>query len=103
MAYTFAVDTDEIERLKTTLENAEDLMSNGITDIYSEIGAMGDNNSWGGDSYTDFSNGALKYKSALETLPGVLKAFRTELDRAEKDADPLKASITEAINNMMNS
>ena len=76
-------------------------MSSGIEDIYSEIGAMGDN-SWGGDSYTDFSNGALKYKSALETLPGVLKAFRTELDRAEKDADPLNASITEAINNMMN-
>ena len=102
MAYTFAVDTDEIERLKTTLENAEDLMSNGITDIYSEIGDM-EGDVWSGDSYTDFSNGALKYKSALETLPGVLKAFHTELERAEKDADQLNASITEAINNMMNS
>ena len=101
MAYTFAVDTDEIVQLKKSLKNAEDLMSSGITDIYSEIGAMEDN-SWSGVSYSDFSNGALKYKSALETLPGVLKAFRTELERAEKDADPLNTSITEAINNMMN-
>lgn len=103
MAYTFAVNTEEIEQLKTTLKNAEDLMSNGIKGIYTEIGAMGDNNSWGGDSYSDFSNGALKYESALKTLPEVLDAFHTELDRAEKDADPLNASITEAINNMMNS
>ncbi len=103
MAYTFAVNTDEIEKLKTTLKNAEDIMSSGIEDIYSEIGAMGDNDIWGGGSYTDFSNGALKYKSALETLPGVLEAFRKELERAEKDASPLNTSITEAINNMMNS
>ena len=102
MAYTFAVNTDEIVQLKKTLKNAEDLMSSGIKDIYSEIGAM-EGDVWSGDSYTDFSNGALKYESALETLPGVLKAFRTELERAEKDASPLNDSITEAINNMMNS
>ena len=102
MAYTFAVDTKEIVQLKTTLKNAEDLMSSGIKDIYSEIGDM-EGDVWSGDSYTDFSNGAVKYKSALETLPGVLKAFRTELERAEKDASPLNTSITEAINNMMNS
>jgi uncharacterized protein YukE len=103
MAYTFAVNTEEIEQLKTTLKNAKDLMNRGIDGIYSEIAAVGNNDSWGGESYSDFQNGAEKYRPALKTLPEVLEAFHTELDRAEKDADPLSASITEAINNMMNS
>lgn len=101
MAYTFAVDTDKIDNLKKNLETARTDIETKIPTIFDDIGNMEKNNDWSGTSYNSFSNGAGKYKNALDTLPQVINVFETELGTIKESANSLIEEIGNEISNML--
>ncbi|MCR5308004.1 MAG: WXG100 family type VII secretion target [bacterium] len=102
MAYTFAVDTEKIEALKKNLETARTDIETKIPTIFDDIGNMEKNNDWSGTSYNSFSDGAEKYKNALNTLPQVINVFETELGTTIKEnANTLIEEIGTEISNML--
>lgn len=95
--YDFAVDTDNISSLNSALESASSGAKDGIASTFSTLTTF-DNDTWSGDSYEDFKNGVNAYKPAMETVPSVITAFKTHMEKVANDEPGLESDIVSAMN-----
>lgn len=71
--YDVAVNDEKILELTGALGEAAKNIATKIEEIYTQIHAL--NEDWEGKSFTAFVEKCDSYRSALDTLPEVLKAF----------------------------
>lgn len=71
--YDFAADSDKLLALATALENHASNVETKIADIFSSIDGM--QSSWNDESYATFWNECLGFKSSLDTLVLILRAY----------------------------
>lgn len=86
MAYTFAVDTDQLDALANeTLKDAKKKVMDNVKNIYDDIENINKDNDWSGDSYDTFKSGTDAYRGGLETLNELIEAFMNEINRLKDD------------------
>ena len=73
MAYDFAADSDKLKNLANELNAHASNVEANIADIFSSLDGM--QSSWDDESYATFWNECLGFKSSLDTLVLILKAY----------------------------
>ena len=101
MAYTFAVNVENMGTLAKSLDTEAKKIEGDIPEIYTKIGNMESDGNWRGDSYQAFVSGTNGYKAALETLPKVIMVFSNMLTNELKTgAETAVKEICNAINSI---
>lgn len=94
--YDFAADSDKLQNLATALETHASAVEAKISDIFSSLDSM--QSSWDDESYATFWNECLGFKSSLDTLVLILRAY-AEILKGQTGGScysTLKAAVDEA-------
>lgn len=71
--YDFAADSDKLESLASSLEACAGNVESCIGEIYGAIDSL--DSYWNDESYVTFFNECLGFKSSLDTLVLILRAY----------------------------
>ena len=92
--YDFAADSDKLQTLATTLEGHAGNVETFINDIYKALNSL--ESSWNDESYATFWNECVGFKSSLDALVLILRAY-AQILKAETGG-PSYTELEEAVN-----
>ena len=92
----FAVNEAFLTEVKSRLDSDAEEINGLVNSIYGKIAGL--NSSWGGDSYNEFASSCEEYKTSMQQLSTILKAFAVLIDDVQKPRTELESAITKALN-----
>ena len=96
--YTFAADSEKLDKLASDLRGQSSSVGTDITLTYDHVHGFG--TYWSGESYDSFAEGCDAYKGALKTIPEVLEDFATTFETAAGGVPVLQSEVESAMNSI---